>query len=65
MPSKPGTISEARSVLRKVRAGTKVGNAALRRAVLCLGNLADRQGMELRAIKQAQQTVRPPAAYPY
>ena len=51
----PGTISEARQVLAKVRQGQSVTVAALRRTVLVLGNQVDRLQMQERATARAVQ----------
>ena len=51
----PGTISEARQVLAKVRDGKAVPLQALRRTVLILGNQVDRLQMQERATARAVQ----------
>ena len=51
----PGTISEARQVLSKVRQGQSVTVAALRRTVMVLGNQVDRLQMQEKATSRAIQ----------
>ena len=51
----PGTISEARQVLARVREGKSVPVQALRRTVMVLGNQVDRLQMQERATTRAVQ----------
>ena len=47
-----GTIVEAKQVLKKVRLGQSVTPAAMKRAILILGNMAERAQMELRVLRR-------------